>query len=514
MSNADAWRIIGLTQLRSDINFSKYRGSSSQTICIIDHGLFLNNELLSSCEYFIDFTVPSPTLKSADSNRDGKVVRSEADGVDWTTGDGHGTHVMGTVVGDWSGVAPRAKGIAANVFNGTNASLVHITQALQWVLAEHEALKILCVNMSLVFGLYQHADAKDVDNCTTLISQLQEAGITIVGAAGNDYQTHQTQRVGAPGLCSTFLVGSVWPNGLRGYFSLSTSSVEHFPDGLGEETQTVRWKENSTGEDRLLINSNRALVPNMIFAPGSLWSTSLNIDEVVPKEGTSFASPVVSGCVMLLQELAYELLGAHLRPVQLQVLLRNSGDEITDGDDEDYTGVRNTNEIYKRVNIYTACQNLKNSQLGANINPPREGADLLVILNINMPGAWSNIVTLEGFKLNVLSTMDSNPFLCSIYRETTPVWRTLPNLLADDDTTTRGAGVSSQTIFEKASKLEKQLGAGVRQRIQNMTQAEWERVKEQPSRKEVKIVFQIHGDFDFKLKTKTVKPQLIYQINW
>ena len=103
---------------------------------------------------------------------------------------GHGTHVAGIVAGNGFDSGGRRAGIAPGahliVLKALDASgLGHISDviaALDYVVANKDALNIRVVNLSVATGVY---DSYNVDPLTLAAKRAVEAGIVVVAAAGN-----------------------------------------------------------------------------------------------------------------------------------------------------------------------------------------------------------------------------------------------------------------------------------------------------------------------------------------
>ena len=129
-------------------------------------------------------------------------------------GGGHGTHTMGTMVGDdgagnRTGVAPGARWIAVKLFdNGgfTYESWIH--DAFQWVMAPEgdPALAPDIVNNS--WGTSDGADGRYRSD----IAALRAAGILPIFSAGNDGPNPKS--VGAPGSYTEALTVGAWTMGI------------------------------------------------------------------------------------------------------------------------------------------------------------------------------------------------------------------------------------------------------------------------------------------------------------
>ncbi|MFN9959590.1 MAG: S8 family serine peptidase, partial [bacterium] len=89
--------------------------------------------------------------------------------------------------------------------------------------------------------------------------------------------------------------------------------------------------------------------------------------------GTSMASPHVAGAVALMQEAAVQFGGRVLSPTEIVEILRSTGDQIFDGDDEN-DNVANTNTSYRRLNIYNAISEIKRRFEQIAPPPPEGGA--------------------------------------------------------------------------------------------------------------------------------------------
>ena len=130
-------------------------------------------------------------------------------------GRGHGTHTMGTMVGDGLGVAPGARWIAVKAFNSEGlAQTSWLHDAFQWLLAPagDPALAPDIVNNSWGNPVGGNSEF-EAD-----IQALLNAGIFPVFSAGNNGPDAST--VGSPGsLDVAFSVGAVTPNDETALFS-------------------------------------------------------------------------------------------------------------------------------------------------------------------------------------------------------------------------------------------------------------------------------------------------------
>lgn len=187
---------------------------------------------------------------------------------------GHGTHVLGTMVGKSVGIAPDAKWIAVKIFNrNKSGSDFHGYLGLQWVLSQAQAspnTRFVVNNSwgSIDPGCYESA------NMRTVLKALRAAGILPIFSAGNSGPNPSTD-VSPANLPEAFSVGAIDNNGnLAGFSSRGPSSC------------------------------NGGIFPK-VTAPGvGIFSTFPNTPYdkygYATLEGTSMAAPHVTGGLALL----------------------------------------------------------------------------------------------------------------------------------------------------------------------------------------------------------------------
>lgn len=354
-----AFDLIGLTRLRND---SRFRGidGSGVAVAVIDTGLFGAHPLLDN-NYVagVDFV-------------DGDLIPNDPNG--------HGTHVAGTIGAEDPniGVAPDVNLIGLRVLGGSNSNRV-ISNALQWVLDNHQTYNIVAVNMSLgIPELFltseDQAPADDRRAYSTIIQRLENAGVTVVTSAGNDYAAEQRQGISSPAIFSTINVGAVWKDGRRSDWDAS---------------------DIITGPDRITSYSQRLVAPNTLFAPGSeILSTVIPKDDpfgLAEKGGTSMAAPHIAGAVALLQEAAFRFAGRYLLTTEVTEILTSTADVIFDGDDE-VDNVINTGAFYRRLNIYNAVSEVFDRFQGGGVTRDPNGTIQGAYLGPRLTGASSSSV--------------------------------------------------------------------------------------------------------------------------
>jgi subtilisin family serine protease len=269
---------------------------------------------------------------------------------DASDGNGHGTNVCGIIVanGNHVGIAPGAGIVPLKVLtNNGGGSFQAVDQALRWVLDTRETFNITVVSISLGDESNENDDASfDGEVTQGLVRALAEVNVPVVVAAGNDYFRFQRQGMGFPAILrETISVGAVY-DASEGAFQYQ-SGAEAF----------------SSGPDRITPFSQR-LHPDVnsntrtdIFAPGAPVTSSgiaSDIGESV-QQGTSQATPVVSGVVLLMQEFFLRTTG-HMPSLDTVVTcLRNGAVIINDGDDEN-DNVSHTGKAFPRVDALLALE--------------------------------------------------------------------------------------------------------------------------------------------------------------
>jgi subtilisin family serine protease len=241
---------------------------------------------------------------------------------------GHGTQVAGVVTsaGVYAGlgIAPDTSLVAIKILaadgSGTSSDLV---SAMAWVLANHPEADV--VNMSLGSGLYD-GDCDSADAVTmayaTAIGDLRDAGILSVAGAGND---GAGDGMIAPAcIADAISVGAVWDN------------------AQGAKT-TYGCTDDPTAADMVACWSNSSATTD-VFAPGGIMASSKLDGTVRFQSGTSFATPVVTGCALLFRSVFPDM-----TPTALERAIEDSSVQVTD----DTNGL-----VFPRVNCNEALSSL------------------------------------------------------------------------------------------------------------------------------------------------------------
>ncbi|MBO3463064.1 S8 family serine peptidase [Aetokthonos hydrillicola Thurmond2011] len=175
--------------------------------------------------------------------------------------DGHGTHVAGLICGEQVGVAPETKLINCVVIPQKTGSLAGLVLWLDWVATRQD---VSIVNMSLGFPKY-------VDYISDWIDTLLAVGILPVCAIGNE----GINKTRTPGNCRSALsVGAGNSDGRVAAFS---------------------------GSGMISVDNHLYNVPYLI-APGEQVYSSVQGGGYEAWDGTSMATPIVSGVAALILE--------------------------------------------------------------------------------------------------------------------------------------------------------------------------------------------------------------------
>ncbi|MFM6005990.1 MAG: DVUA0089 family protein, partial [Sphaerospermopsis kisseleviana] len=366
-----AFDLIGLTRLRNDSRFAGIDGSGF-TVAVLDTGLDASHTLISpNFRRFVDFVEGRTNAYDSGS---------------------HGTHVAGTVGArdENVGVAPDVGLIGLRAIGPLRA----VRNSLQWVLDNRNQYNIIAVNMSLgvpetFFTNNSQIESQGgiITEINDIINRLENAGVTVVSAAGNDYAVKQIPGVSFPGISSTLNVGAVWQD---------NESLGRYVPGGSQSAQQL------PGADRILVFSQRLDDPNNIydtlFAPGAMIRSTVPGGGFERWPGTSMASPHVAGAVALMQEAAVQFGGRVLSPTEIVEILRSTGDQIFDGDDEN-DNVANTNTSYRRLNIYNAISEIKRRFEQIAPPPPKGGAG---DPNGTITGAYLVQTALDGSSVDAI----------------------------------------------------------------------------------------------------------------
>jgi subtilisin family serine protease len=222
---------------------------------------------------------------------------------------GHGTHTMGTIVGDDGqgnqvGVAPGARWIGCRNMNNGFGTPASYTECFQWFVAPTDlnnqnpdtTKAPQVINNS--WGCVPSEGCTDPDQLKTVVDNVVAAGILVVVSAGNDGSACETVTDPPAIYASALTVGS----------TTSTDAISGF---------------SSRGP--VSVDGSGRLKPD-ISAPGSSVRSAQSGGGYSFKSGTSMASPNVSGVAALLLSAAPSLAG---QPAALRAVLTGSASAKT-----------------------------------------------------------------------------------------------------------------------------------------------------------------------------------------
>ncbi len=210
----------------------------------------------------------------------------------------HGTNVGGIV----AGVAPGAKLVSLDVFDGDFAMFSDILMGLDWVAANQDTYNIVSVNMSLGNSEYYSSECP-ASPLTAIFQQLRSLGVLPVVAAGNGAYWN-----------GPFTDGLAMPACTPG--AISVGAV--YDSNMG----TRYWgdcTDSSAQADRVTCFSQSAAYLTLL-APGSdITAAGLTMS------GTSMAAPHVAGAVAVLAASSPQS-----SPEQRECVLAATGRAISD----------------------------------------------------------------------------------------------------------------------------------------------------------------------------------------
>jgi subtilisin family serine protease len=303
------------------------------TVAVLDTGLNLEH---------VDFAGRIVAQRNFTSDDSG-------DPANVSDGNGHGTNVAGIIVadGDHHGVAPGANIVPLKVLtNSGGGQFAWIDQALQWAIDNHKQLNISVICMSLGDGgNYNTDDYFNSDSIRNKIQVLRQERVAVVIASGNDFFPHNSQQgMGYPAIFRECVsVGAVY-DAAEGGFSYQSGAVAY----------STRAGQITPFSQRL----HKSVNPNThtdIFAPGApITSSGINGPHGESTDhGTSQATPVICGLILLMQDFYRRITGELPVVDDLIKWLQRGGVVIHDGDDED-DNVQHTNLDYIRADALSA----------------------------------------------------------------------------------------------------------------------------------------------------------------
>jgi subtilisin family serine protease len=220
----------------------------------------------------------------------------------------HGTHTMGSMVGDDGGVnrigmAPHAEWIGCRNMDQGNGTPQSYSECFEWFVAPTDldgqnpdpAMAPDVINNS---WLCPESEGCSQDTLLTVVDNTRAAGIVVVASAGNDGSS-----------CSTI---STAPAHYSGAFSIGATS----------STDTIA---SFSSRGPVTVDASGRMKPD-VSAPGVGVRSSVPTDGYSNKSGTSMAGPHVAGLVALLLGARPDLKG---RVDEIETLISSSSLALT-----------------------------------------------------------------------------------------------------------------------------------------------------------------------------------------
>lgn len=268
----------------------------------------------------------------------------------------HGTHTMGTMVGDDGegnqiGVAPGARWMACRNMEEGNGSPATYTECFQWFLAPTDlnnqnpdpSKAPHVINNSWSCPASEGCNDSNWAMMEEVVNNLKAAGVVVVVSAGNSGSNCETVSTAAPIFENSFTIGAIKPNDTIANFS-----------SRGPVT---------------IDGSNRAK-PNVV-APGVSVRSSIRGGAYASFNGTSMAGPHVAGAVALMISAKPELAG---QVETIETLLEQTAiPKTTDQECGGLSGSEVPNHTYGfgRIDVLDAVE----AAIGVvNVNPDPDAA--------------------------------------------------------------------------------------------------------------------------------------------
>lgn len=347
----DALPLSNVTLVQSLFNLT----GKGQTVCILDTGINYSHQDLGNCSE-TDFL----------SGNCNKIIS----GYDFVNNDnnpyddaGHGSHVSGIV----SRTAPDAKIISVKVLdeNGDGSSSI-INAGIDFCINHKEEYNISVISMSLGGGLY--SNYCNNEPLKPFIDAALSQNITVVASAGNDFS-------------KTKITGPACINGVTSVSALN--------------------KDNSIAS---YSNRNKNTVVLAIGSNINSTSISGNYETMT---GTSMSTPLVSGAIALLNQYQLKNFNIILSPQEINLLLKNNGNNITDSTGLNYSGLN----MHKLLNIISINDTEINNSEDSNTTNESIQVNNSILVNLISP---INNLTTSNNNLTFECSASSNSSLTNI----------------------------------------------------------------------------------------------------
>ncbi len=308
---------------------------------------------------------------------------------------GHGTHVAGTMVGGEAdgtnqiGVAPGAKFIAARAFSGRTGTDADILAAGEWILAPRDADGNARVDMAPDVVNNSWGGGAGLDEWyRDVVINWRAAGIFPQFAAGNV----DDENPGGPG---------------------SVANPGNYPESFA--TGATDNNDKIAGFSLRGPSPYDEIKPD-ISAPGAGIRSSVPGNGYAGNNGTSMASPAVTGVVALLRQV-----DASLSVDEIEEILINTATPLTD---DEYPESPNNGYGYGLVNAYNAVSSVESGIGTLQGQVTKEGEDNEApTFEHNAPAE-----TYAGMDLNLTIEVNDNISVSSVvlqYQDKNGEWQSV-----------------------------------------------------------------------------------------
>lgn len=319
------------------------------TAAVIDTGLRTTHQ---------DFTGRVVAQRNFTSDNGGNVNNA-------TDGEGHGTNVAGIICakGLHTGMAPGAKVIPLKVLsNNGSGDFDAVVAALDWVIANRAKYSISVVNMSLGdSGNYSTDSSFSRDTVRQRIASLRSAKVAVCVAAGNDFWEHGSREgMSFPAICrESISVGAT--------FDANLGKVNYY----GPIAYTTAAGRITPFSQRLHSTTSSTSRTDILAPGAAITSSGIQSDRgESTAHGTSQATPVTAGLILLAQQYWLARKGTLPTVDQLETWLRNSKYTNIDGDDED-DNVKHNNKSYVNCDALELLSAVSAAAGGSAPSPPQ-----------------------------------------------------------------------------------------------------------------------------------------------
>ena len=255
---------------------------------------------------------------------------------------GHGTHVAGIAAANGSvkGVAPEAKLIAIKVMDsGGSGWTSDVIAGIEWCTNRSVDFNISVISMSLGGGLYSSYCDSDDPLTATAVNNATLKNISVIIATGNGLNNDgvgRNSQIAAPACVS---------NAVRVGATTKAGAIASY--------------------------SNRNSITKL-FAPGSSITSTKNSGGYESRDGTSMATPHVSGAYAIINQFL-RAKGQSKTPQEIETILFNAGRQFSEG--------ANT---FSSIDVYGAVLALDSGAPNVSLIVPANNYLNITAMNLNI----------------------------------------------------------------------------------------------------------------------------------